>query len=330
MKGKYILSLAFVFFFGYLLAPVGAAEKSTVIKGVTFQPSNSNRSIMFQKWFKVINDRAKGRLDMQYLGGPEIIPAPQQGKATSGGAVQMSAVGAALIKGLVPEAGLLALSRISAEEERSVGATAYLQQCFEKAGLYYVGRLDPKIEQNFPICMNKPVRKIADFKGFRLGANATYVKAMAKALGMGFSVVKMEDGYAAMERGMVDGYSTALDLAVAMGLHEATKYYLNHPIYRANAAIMMNLAAWQKLPEDLRKLIQNTYYEMEPQFADASMRSVKEGEVVLEKKGVEFITFSPEEAEKYYDICYKAEADEWIKELPETAPPFLKLVKAIK
>jgi TRAP-type C4-dicarboxylate transport system substrate-binding protein len=333
MKKKLFLSVALVVVFGCVLFQTGlsaAADKPIVIKGVTFQHPTTDRSKVFDKFMQTINERAKGRLDAKYLGGPEVTLAPQQPQAVRTGSVQMAGVGGSHLKGLVPEAQLLALSRIDGNAERTGGANAYLQKRFEKAGLYYVGRLDPKMEQNWPIYMTKPVRKVDDFKGFRLGANGTYVKAMAEALGTSFSVFKMEDTFGALDRGMVVGYVVALGLAQAQSLFETAKYILDHPIYRSNTSIIMNLDTWKKMPKDLQKLIQDTYIEMEPDFIAASMLEVTRAEAAFKKAGVEFIKFSPEEEAKYYDICYEAEAKRWMKELPETAEEYLKLVKAIK
>jgi hypothetical protein len=46
--------------------------------------------------------------------------------------------------------------------------------------------------------------------------------------------------------------------------------------------------------------------------------------------GAKFVTFSSQDAERYYNLAYEAEAEVRVKEMPNTAPQFLKMVKAIK
>jgi hypothetical protein len=50
----------------------------------------------------------------------------------------------------------------------------------------------------------------------------------------------------------------------------------------------------------------------------------------FEEAGVEVITFSPADAERFLDIAYGSEAQKYLAEMPDTAPEYLKLVGAIK
>ena len=134
-KKRLLLALGSVAVAGLILltacgqqAPAPApAPKKFVFKSVSFIPSPTERSKVFQAWQEEMNKRAKGELVFQYAGGPEVIGAKQQPTATRAGAVQLSMVGGSHVMGLVPEVSLLALSRITAPEEREVGATDFLR-----------------------------------------------------------------------------------------------------------------------------------------------------------------------------------------------------------
>jgi TRAP-type C4-dicarboxylate transport system substrate-binding protein len=299
-------------------------------KAVSYMQTTSDKGEMYNELLKEIGKRSKGALTINYVGGPEVIPQKEQGVAVRKGVVQMSANGASQIKGLVPEAGLLALARISPAEERANGASEYLRGYYAKAGLYYLGRLDTQVQQNFPLYLQKPVSTIDDLKNKKLAANGPYVAAMAKATGMSFMVLKTSDAYSGMSRGLIDAYSTSFTTASSFSIHEVAKYVLDHPFYRNNTSIFISLDAWNKLPKDLQKIVTDVYIEFEPRFAASGDEATEKSRELFKKAGVPFLKFSDQEAEKFYDIVYEAEAAAKLKEMPNSAEKYLKMVKAIK
>jgi len=302
-----------------------------VLKAISFLPPTNARSVVYQEWLKLVNERAKGELVFEYLGGGEVIPYKEQPQAIRKGVVDISFLGASALKGLVPEARMMALSLLSFEEEREAGAENLMRQYFEKGGYYFVGRADPKQDpKNFSIYLNKKVATLDDLKGIRLSAAGTYVDAMAKALGMSMAVIKAEDAYSALDRGMVDAYAYSLEGARSYSLHEVVPYVLDHPLYLSNTNLPMNLDTWNKLPKHLQKLIQDVYTEFVPTLIEASAKGLIDSKKVFQEAGVEFISFPPADAERFVSISYKAEAQKYLDEIPDTAPLYLRLVGAIK
>jgi len=277
-----------------------------------------------------MNKRAKGELVFEYAGGPEVIGAKQQPTATRAGAVDVSMVGGSHVMGLVPEVSLLALSRITAPEEREVGATDFLRALYDKVGLYYVGRLDPKPQQNFYISSNVKITKVDDFKGKAFGANGTYVQAFAEALGTSFTVVNMSEAFGALDRGLIDMYATSLDLQARLGIPDVNKFVIDHPFYQSNTTIIINKKSFESLPDHLQKLIMDTYFDFEQKFIDGAYAGVTVGTAAFKKAGAEFIKFSDTDAQLFLDLAYSAESEKWLEKLPQSAPVFLKMVKALQ
>ncbi|MBU2609079.1 MAG: TRAP transporter substrate-binding protein DctP [Chloroflexi bacterium] len=312
-------------------APAPApAPKKFVFKSVSFIPSPTKRAVAFKAWQDEITKRSNGELVCEYAGGPEVIGAKQQPTATRAGAVEMSTVGGSHVMGLVPEVSLLALSRISAPEERAVGATDFLRKLYAKAGLYYVGRLDPKPQQNFYITSKVKLTGVNDFKGKAFGANGTYVQAFAEALGTSFTVVNMPEAFGALDRGLIQMYSTSIDLQANLGIPEVNKFVIDHPFYQSNTTIIINLDAWNSLPDHLQKLVMDTYLDFEQQFIDGAYDGVVVGAKKFEDAGAEFVKFSDAEAKRFLDLAYSAESAKWLEKLPDSAPGFLKMVNAIQ
>lgn len=312
-------------------SPTPAAKAKTMLKAISFLPPNNARTVVYKDFLNLIGQRSNGELGFEYLGGPEVIPATEQGQAIRKGVVAITMLGASSLEGLVPEARLLSLSRLTPQEERTGPAFTLMSKYFAKASMYYVGRLDPKIDPlNFTFYFMKKVSTLADLKGLRCAAAGTYIDAAAKALGMSFSVIKTEDAYTAMDRGMIDAFVYSFDGALTLSLHEVVKFALDQAVYRSNTVIPMNQDAWSKLSPALQKLVQDTYVEFEPKLIEASAKGIIDARKKFDEKKVEIIKFSAADNEKFMDIAYEADAKEKIKEMPESGLEFLKAVKAIK
>jgi len=139
----------------------------------------------------------------------------------------------------------------------------------------------------------------------------------------------MADAYSGLERGTFELYNTAIDLMVSLSVHEVVKYIIDHPVYRSNINIPMNGDSWNKLPPHLQKLMTDTYIEFEPKFIEVCRKDQQRGRTKFQEAGVQFIKFSSSDAEYYVDVAYSSEIEAMIKQMPDTAPKFLKLVKAI-
>jgi len=139
----------------------------------------------------------------------------------------------------------------------------------------------------------------------------------------------MANAYGGLERGTFVLYNTAIDLMVALSVHEVVKFLIDHPVYRSNITMPMNIDSWNKLPPHLQKLMTDTYVEFEPKFIEVCRKDQQRGRTKFAEAGVQFIKFSSSDAEYYVDIAYEAEIEAMIKQMPDTAPKFLKLVKAI-
>ena len=311
-------------------APAPKAEP-IVLKAISFLPESNARTIVYRQWLDLVNERAKGELIFDFLGGPEVIAYGEQPQAIKNGVVDISFCGASRFKGLVPEARMMALSLLSWEEERKVGAEELMRKYFAKANIYFVGRGDPKQNpKNFSIYLNKKVTTLDGLKGIKLSAAGTYVDAMAKALGMPMTVIKAADAYSALDTGMVDAYAYSLEGARSYSLHEVVPYVLDHPLYLSNTNLPLNLDSWNKLPPHLQKVVMDVYEEFVPTLIKASAQGLIDSKKTFQDAGAEFITFSPEDAEKFVSISYAAEAQKYLDEIPDTAPEYLKLVGAIK
>lgn len=106
---------------------------------------------------------------------------------------------------------------------------------------------------------SKPVRRLEDMKGMKIRTPSSAQSEQLIALGA--TPIDMPAGqiYNSIERGVVDGALISMAGAIDFKLLEVCRYFtIDVPVGRSPFTINMNLVRYQKLPADLRKIIDDT------------------------------------------------------------------------
>jgi TRAP-type C4-dicarboxylate transport system substrate-binding protein len=264
-----------------------------------------------------VNERAKGELFIKYRGGPETIPAFDQGKAVQKGVVDISNLPVGFYEPLVPGVGGAMLTQISLEEERKPGgAYDYLNELHKKGGLFYLGRGTPS-DEYFVLALRKKILTQQDFVGKKIGT-ATVARACTEAWGATVVSLAMPEYYSAMERGLVDGLSSCpMNLLVDDGIYEVTKYIVDHGYYQSTLAVIMNLDKWNQLPPHLQKLMMECFIQSEKDMRDYYDKIKTRAREKMTKAGIEFYKFPPAMDKWFIDTAYNAAWDYQMKRYPE-------------
>lgn len=308
-------------------APPPAVEP-IVWKAATFLP----RNMLSVKSIFPIAERAKqrsnGQLTIEYLGGPEVTPAMQQGEAVRKGVIQMSIVPGAYYDGIVPMGNMLELSELTPAEERASGAYDFINDLHKKGGLFYLERGTAiKEPAYFNIILKQPIEKPQQLAGKKIGATSPNVTPFLDTIGAAAAVIPAPQVYTSLERGIIEGFSYPLTNSMDAQLHEVTKYVIDHPYYQAGSAIIINLDSWNKLPPNLQTLMTNIAKEVVAEYmSDLDKEMAKARQTALDK-GMKFIKFSsPDDVAWFYKTLYDAMWADNIKRYPDVAPKFRALV----
>lgn len=304
--------------------PAAASKGQPVeLKLVTFLAANAPRTQIVLKLVDRINEKLKGELSIKHVGGPEVVPGTEIGQAVNRGTVDIGFLPSAFYEGLVPVGNMLLLSELTGKEQRDRGAWDTLREMHTKVGLQFLWKIDPSGAPQFYLAFRNPVKKLSDLNGIKLGAVGNHAKAFSQALGMGYFSVPVTEAYTAVERGVVDAFSTAADTHISYGDYEKLKYILDHAYYADNTVWIMNLNKWNSLSKDLQNKLMNVYLEMEPELAQMHKDLIANAKKKMADSGVQYIKFSSEEEKKFLDTVYDAE---W-KRLTETQPDAVKALK---
>jgi len=284
--------------------PNSAVAKPIEINLVSFVPK---MNISYRGWASLfvdkVNERAKEELFIKYRGGPEIIAPFDLAKAIGKGVIDMGILSTGFYSSVVPGAGMMLYSEIPTSEERSNGTYELQRKIHAKAGIYFVGNLQPINGHFFYVCLRKAVKTQTDFKGLKLAGSPPFLPCL-QALGAAAVRASLKEYYPSVERGVIDGNIVGLDVYLASGEYEVAPYLIDHPFYKSPNTVIMNLKKWESLPDHLKKIVDEVQIDTEKAWPD-----VWEKEVVMMKKkavegGAKLITLERSAAEWYVKTFY--------------------------
>ena len=310
---------------GIVVSVGSSAAEEIVLKAVTFLPPEREKmqikgGALVDRINTLAAEKAPGKLKIEIIGGPEVIPSADQPIAVRSGSVDMALTCASFYQGLVPVADIILLSEVTLEEERSRGALEYIRELHEKVGLFALGRMDGTREPFFYVGTTRAVTKSEDLNGSRAGSVSLFAEAMSRALGMSLQVIPFGDTHSAVENNVVDVYVNALDTQAAIGLHTIAGYkFIDHPVYVDNCIAIVNLDKWQSLPKELQDIM----LEGQQQHAVEAGKKMAEFNAAQRQKlidaGVEFVKFSETDAAKFRETAYDAQWQKMLESQPEVA-----------
>ncbi len=303
--------------------PAPAPSEPIVLRAIGGFPDSHQTMQSFYMLRDRVNERAKGELIIDHIGGPETIGLFDQGSAVAAGVVDMSLVFSAAYAGLVPGENLLTVSRVPYDKEREIGFHDLLEEMHAKAGLYFLGRgavaYGHKPPRMFNMWLNKSIETPYDLVGMKLACAGPAMNAFVKALGMTPVVMGIPDLYAAMERGVVDGMWTGMSAYLGIGGLEVSKYAIRHGFATDNMAFIINLDTWNSLPGHLQNLLTEVAIEVERDYPAIGTEYINSGFQKMEEAGLEIIEFSPSDADWFVNLFYEAEWEKLRSMHPEVA-----------
>jgi TRAP-type C4-dicarboxylate transport system substrate-binding protein len=311
-----------------LAAVCQAAPKKITLKAITAWPKTVYESQNFLKFVEMVNENAAkkypGELEIQYAGGPEVIPNREQVEALRNGLVDMVFTTDGYYVSAVPEVNAMSLTKLKPWEEREKGVNAYLDKIHqEKVNAVYLGRLGNALP--FMLYLTKPIKSVADLKGMKIRCSPTHIDFLKK-LGAQPLVIPPPDVYTALERGLVDGYIWVAGLIDDWGWQEVTKYVVNAPFYTAANLVLVNKKKWDGMPEHLQKLITETEEQAEHYVVGRADALMKQKFEAYKKLGIKFIDLSPAENAKFVDAAYSALWDVVLAKAPENGAKLKQLL----
>jgi TRAP-type transport system periplasmic protein len=255
---KKILSFAAVG--GVLLSGcAGAAHAAEYnLRLAHFMPKNSWQSErMFDAWKKAVEEQSGGRI------GVTVFPAQTLGKAPAGYDNAKNRITDIAWTVLGYTAGRFPLSQIV--ELPGLFKTGAVGSCaFQK--LYDSGALDKEFEETHLIHVHthgpghlhmkdKKVTTLADMKGMKIRRPTEPIGTLISDLGGVPVGMPAPATYQSMQRGVIDGYMLPWSAVASFRTYEVSKQHTEFGFYSLAFVTTMNKKAYEDLPADLKKVI---------------------------------------------------------------------------
>ena len=286
-------------------APAPPPAAPIVLKGLTSFATNSPSSDPVKALADRLSKATNGALVLNYVGGPEVTPALNQPQAVKSGAVDFTQGPPGYYANLLPAVWAAELCQLNPIEQRAKGIYDYWVKVHQQMNVRYLG--SPQYGGQFYIYTNTQINNPkTDFKGMKIRSSYSD-ENFIKSLGGVPTTVVPPEVYSALQTGVVDAAVWAPDNFITFKAYEVTKYWVNYGFMNSWLAMLMNQDKFNSIPKNLQdillKLIADLEVEWQPKI-QAQNRGYLE---TYPTKGMKPITFSPEDAKWFMDLCYSAE-----------------------
>jgi TRAP-type C4-dicarboxylate transport system substrate-binding protein len=116
---------------------------------------------------------------------------------------------------------------------------------------------------------NKPITKLEDFKGLKIRARGALSGKIVEAFGaVPIGTIDTGDLYMALERGTIDGLSTAWNTLGMTKIYEVLSHNVEYGLSGGCVPMIMTQRLWSSLPPDIQLIFNQTSREAEINWID--------------------------------------------------------------
>ncbi|EXI90650.1 MAG: Neu5Ac-binding protein [Candidatus Accumulibacter regalis] len=282
---------------GVLAAGVSAAEYNW--RFANLYGRGTAFGTLYEKLGSNIETMSGGRIKVQVLYSGEGVGTTGLLSAVKSGLITMGAPFQSMHAGELP-AGIVEIGLPGGTDDTAElyklfhekGWDKVLEKAYGSQGLVW---LEPYIQPPVYVITKNPINSIADFKGLKIRAPGAYGKFL-RNLGASPVSLAWNEIYTSMATGVIDGSIGSNMIDHRDGNHvEVAKYMYRLPLAGAQVLpIIVNRAAWKKLPADLQEVVRKaTVIHAEEQLA-MSKKWESEAVAEMEAKG---LLWSPKPSE---------------------------------
>ena len=320
--GKIVFSSALLAMGLGATSPAMAAE--VTVTGASCFPIGSPPSKPFEKVVAEINKQGKGIIQIDLKGGAPAIGSPfTLTQKMSKGVYDVVGCTEAYFGNVIPEAPVLRFSEHSFSTLRENGGLALVSKLLKAKGIHYVGR-----HHDFGpvhLWLSKKIDK-PDLTGLNLRVAPVYT-AFFKSLGATVQTSNIGQIYTYMENGTVQGYGWPA-LGWVPSWVKVTKFRVDPGFYSAALHTMFNDKKWNSLTKEQQDLVNKVVMSFEVNAetsSDVFMAASKAQNAKTASEGLQAITFSGADREKWLSTARKAGWDEVLERSPANGAALMKL-----
>lgn len=326
-----IWGLAALCLMGAQTNPVPASTKLTVLRLVSPWTKTDLSSYPSIKFIERVNEKGKGVVRVDWLGGPEIVPPFEHFSTLRKGLFDMGPQASGYMLGQVRGMSVAEIVKVPPAELRKRSLLDYYDQiCRKDAGIVCLGINIYQPGGHLLSTNNPKMAETLDWTGFKVRI-FPMMRPLVVAMKGSPVLVPVTEMYSAVEKGLVDAVIAPFFNYRDFSLHEAVKYYLQPGIpYVFVEEMVIREAVWESLSKDVRKILMDAMLEIEQEMTEFWKKKYEEDLKYLRAKGMKPVTQPPKLAEEFNRIAARSIWKELIlKEAGERAPEILEKTRGL-
>lgn len=281
-----------------------ASADAVKLDAVTLAPKPVYINGPFRNFVEEVNERFAGEVEIDWRGGPEVMPPFKQAEGVRNGAVDMTYTSPSYYQGLVPTSGTMNLSFKTYEEIAATGYHERMTELHAERDLIYLGEI-PATELNFFIYMRDEIHDLDDLKGKRIRVFPTLLP-LVKALGAEPIVLPMGEIFTALERGAIDGFMQG-PLGQAEQFGDLVKTVVAPGVYRAGFPVLVNSDIWAEIAPGVQDRLTSFLREdFAPRMDTIWADPIAESQAQMREKGWTFLELTGADAARYEKLAMDA------------------------
>jgi len=329
---KFFVAIVFAVFC-FIAFQTHAAAQVITIKVANWFPVGSKHDLVLKEWSEDLEKRAGGKVKVNYYPAGTLVPAAQQYDAVARGIADVSNAVLGYTMGRFPFSYVLDYPiGWPIESEQGAVPTIIANEFYKKFKPKEFD--DVKVlffhaePGGFMSTRDRPVTKLEDVKGLKLrcfGTNAKFVSFLGGAP----VAMPASEAYDALSKGVVEGIMQPYEALQTFRTGECIKYStLNtKSAYGGTFVVAMNKRKFNSLPSDVQVIIDKMSEEYILKNGKVWAELTAEGKNWLRKRGVKFISLSPQEEDRWFEKGTKPILDAYVKDMKVRGLPGEEAVK---
>lgn len=233
-------------------------------------PRGDGSLTQVEKFANLVEKESNGRLKIKVYAAPELVEEQQLLDGVRSGVVDMAYTIGAFWGGVIPAATIefglpfqykmpkgANLDQLKVMLRKFMDESGFkkiLREEYAKYGVYY---LDAQSIGSGYILSKKPMKSVSDFQGAKMAAAGPFGDFYT-ALGARGVVISGGDTYLALKLGTIDAVQWDVTAVTGMKWNEVAPYRIRgQDNDNVPSNLLVNMDSWKKLPDDLKKVVEN-------------------------------------------------------------------------
>lgn len=306
MRPPHLIALSVAFSLS-VAATTASRGAEVTLKMLTGLPDNLPQTQTMIKYFAgKVNELGKGVVQIDVIGGPEVMPGNKSASALQRGVIDMLDSPASYYAGQFPDGYAFLGSNLPTSELRKNGAYALLDKAYnKKLNAHFVAWGNS--ETTFYLYLAVKPTLTADggvsLKGLKLRSTPTY-RPLIEGVGGTPVAMPASDIYTGLQRGVIQGFGWTNVAPQKLGVKDIVKYRIDPNFYRNNIVMLMNLDKWKALSHAAKTIIDKAAVNYETESVKVLAKETDNDEKVMLKAGMKLIDLKGEGRRHYLTVAY--------------------------